>query len=305
MLSFKRYVAEEVVKTQKVFINHLDKMKPLKFLEFAKKLDNEFGGVLSREKISITEKIDGSALRIGQDAAGNSFIESSTSNSMFNVGDFFARDVAKGYSGEIGKKFDALLKEFKDDKQVQAVLRKYNKNGIKVIGEILYVPMGIEEMDKIKFIRIAYDKSKLGEVMTFIPFEVIDGEGNSHPQQEAVLKDLYAVSNSKRKIMKPTITIDRDIDIAIELKSFDEAITKKYSDLEALLSSRKKIDQDLKKAVTEEIESYQKQIAAKILSHVTSGALGPDYEGIVIKMNDGTLLKIVTDKFKTTEFKNK
>ncbi len=304
MLSFQKFISEQT-KTKKVYIDHLDKMKPLRFLEFAKKLDKEFGGILSRETISITEKIDGSALRIGQDKNGKPFIESSTSDSIFNVGDFFARDISKGHSGEIGKKFDNILKIFKDDKQVQAVLKKYNTNGIKVIGEILYIPMGIEEVDKITFIRIAYDKSKLGTLLTFIPFEVADGDGNQHPEQVAILRDLIAISNSTRKIMKPSIKIDRDIDISMELKSFNDTLTKKYSDIETLLASRKKIDKDLKAVVIKEIEAFQKQIASKILSYIKAGSLGPDYEGIVINMNDGTALKIVTDKFKATEFKNR
>jgi hypothetical protein len=304
MLRFKQHITEQV-KTKKVFIDHLDKMKPLKFLEFAKKLDKEFGGVLSKEKISITEKIDGSALRVGQDANGNSFIESSMSASMFNVGDFEARDISKGYSGEIGKKFDNILKEFKNDKQFQSVLKKYNTNGIKVIGEILYVPMGIDEVDKIKFIRISYDKKKLGTLLTFVPFEVIDGEGNVHPKQADVISDLYKISNDTRKILKPTIHIDKDINIAMELKDFDLAITKQYENLEDLLTSRKKVDKELKAAVIEEIGKYQKQITSKILTYIKSGSLGPDYEGIVIKMNDGSIIKIVTDVFKAGSFQKK
>jgi hypothetical protein len=304
MLRFRQHITEQV-KTKKVFIDHLDKMKPLKFLEFAKKLDKEFGGVLSKEKISITEKIDGSALRVGQDANGNSFIESSMSASMFNVGDFEARDISKGYTGEIGRKFDTILKEFKNDKQFQSVLKKYNTNGIKVIGEILYVPMGIDEVDKIKFIRISYDKKKLGTLLTFVPFEVIDGQGNTHPNQTEVISELYKISNDTRKILKPTIHIDKDINIAMELKDFDLAITKRYENLEDLLTSRKKVDKELKAAVIEEIGKYQKQIASKILTYVKSGSLGPDYEGIVIKMNDSSVIKIVTDTFKAGSFQKK
>lgn len=302
MLSFRKFIVEQV-KTKKVFIDHLDKMKPLKFMELAKKLDNEFGGVLSREHISITEKIDGSALRIGQDEKGRSFIESSMSASMFNVGDFLARDISKGYSGEIGRKFDSILKVFKEDKEVQKILSKYNKNGIKVIGEILFVPMGIDEIDRIKFIRISYDKNKLGSLLTFIPFEVVDGNGEKHEKESYVLKELLSISNDTRKIIKPSIKIDRDIDISLELKDFDTNITKKYDNLEALLTSRKKVDKELKDAVTQEIAEYQKKIAQKILTYIKSGSLGPDYEGIVIKMNDGSLLKIVTDVFKAGGFK--
>jgi hypothetical protein len=304
MLSFSQFMSEQTI-TKKVFIEHLDKMKPIKFLEFASKLDKEFGGVLSKESLSITEKIDGSALRIGQDVSGRPFIESSRSPSTFHVGEFTQRDISKGYSGAIGKNFDAILKEIKQDKQFQSVLSKYNLGkGIKVIGEVLYVPMGIDEVDKIKFIKISYAKSMLGSLITFIPFEVVDLEGRRHSDEKKVLSELYAISNKKRKIAKPSIRIDRDIDISLELKDFNTNITKKYENIEQILSSRKKVDAELKNYLKAQIAEYQKRIAAKILSYIKSGSLGSEYEGIVIKMNDGSILKIVTDTFKNREFKS-
>ena len=301
MLSFNQYITEQT-KTKKVFIDHLDKMKPIKFLELAKKLSDEYGGFLSKESMSITEKIDGSALRIGQDANGRSFIESAMSDSMFNVGDFYNRDISKGYSGDVGKRFDRLLGDLKKDKDVQSVLSKYNKNGIKVIGEILYVPMGYDQIDKMKFIRISYDKKKLGTLMTFVPFEVIDGEGNIHPNKNNVLTDLYKISNSKRKIIKPTIEIKNDIDITIELNNVEKNISSKYDNLPQLLKSRKKVDRELKLKLIAEIEQYQKALASKIISYVKSGSLGPDYEGIVIQLSNGETFKIVTDTFKAGKF---
>lgn len=307
MLSFKKYVSESQEKssTTKIFIDHLDKMKPLKFLELAKKLNDEFGGILSKEHVEITEKIDGSALRIGQDQNGKSFIESSTSPSTFNVGEFTSRALAKGYSDSIGKHFDDILRKVKDDKAIQAVLSRFNDgNGIKVIGEMLYLPLGIDEIDKIKFIRISYDKDKLGSEWTFIPFNVVYMNGTTHPKEEQVKSEIYKISNAQRKYVKPTLKLSKDIDISIELKDIGD-ITKKYSNLDALLTSRKKIDADLKEAIKKEIEEFQKLLASKILRHVETGAFGKDFEGIVLKLSDGSLLKIVTDKFKSTEFKSK
>ena len=52
MKRFKTFVAEAA--TKKVFIDHLDKMKPLKFLELAQKLNTRYKGFLSKETISIT-----------------------------------------------------------------------------------------------------------------------------------------------------------------------------------------------------------------------------------------------------------
>jgi len=303
MKRFKTFVAEAA--TKKVFIDHLDKMKPLKFLELAQKLNTQYKGFLSKETISITEKIDGSALRIGQDENGKPFIESSMSPSTFNVGDFTSRALAKGYTSDISKHFDNLLNSFKTHNKVQNVLSKYNLNGIKVIGEILYPPMGISEIDKIKFVRISYDKSKLGTQWTFVPFEVLDGDGNEHPRKKEVLNDLVKISTNEYKIFEPKIEISDNIDITLELKDFDKNVVKKYKNLETVLTSRKKIDKELKEKIKDEFLSYQKQIALKIMSYFKSGSLGPDFEGIVIKLSDGDVIKIVTDKFKTGKFEKK
>lgn len=298
-------MSDSLIKTKKVFIEHLDKMKPLRFLEFIEKLKLDFNGVLSKDKLSITEKIDGSALRIGQDRNGRSFIESSTSDPMFNVGDFLLRDLSKGYNGEIGRKFDLILTEFKMDVQFQDVLKRYNQNGIKVIGEVLFIPLGRLTLDKITFIRIPYDRSKLGSLLTFIPFEAVDGDGNPHLKQEDILRDLYKISNDTRKILNPSVQIDSDIDLSAEVDYFNQTIINRYSDLKFLLSSRKVIDKIQKALVISEIEAFQKQLAAKLLSYIDSGLLGSDYEGIVINMHDGTALKVVTDTFKSTEFRIK
>lgn len=305
MKSFKTYLSESRVK--KVFISHLDKMKPLEFIAFVSKLDKKYKGVLSKEKLNITEKIDGSALRIGQDANGKAFIESSTSASMFNVGDFVKRDLSKGYSGVIGKKFDSLLKGFKTDKKVQGILSKYNNgNGIKVIGEILYTPMGIEDLETtIKFIRIQYDKDKLGTEWTFVPFKVTDMDGTPYDNTKEIFRAFYSISTKDRKYVAPTIKISSDIDISIEINKFKDEVLNKYRNLDSLLLSRKKVDKDLKDTVKDEILKYQTLLANKIVSHVNGGVFGKDFEGIVIEMPDGTILKVVSDKFKTSKFDNK
>jgi len=68
MQRFKDFLNESA--TQKVYIQHLNKMKPLKFLELIHKLQSKYKGILAKDKVDITEKIDGSALRIGQDHNG-------------------------------------------------------------------------------------------------------------------------------------------------------------------------------------------------------------------------------------------
>lgn len=297
--SFKEFIAEAKT-TKKVFISHLDKMKPLEFLALISELDQTYKGVLSKDKLSITEKIDGWVLRIGQDRDGRSFIESSAQGSMFNVGDFTARDKARGGSGDMGKRFDFLLKQFKADKKVQQVLTKFNNgNGIKIIGEILHTPTGIADFDTITFVRIAYDRAKLGAEWTFIPFKVIDDDGQPYENAEAIKKALYAISDDDRKYVPPTLNISRDIDISVEISKFKDDILTKYKDLETLLASRKHADRELKATITAEIAEYQKVIAKKVISYVHSGLFGNEYEGLVIELPNGTIVKVISDTFKT------
>lgn len=299
MLSFKQFLLSEA-STKKVFISHLDKMPPLEFLALISELDKKYKGVLSKEKLSITEKIDGMVLRIGQDKDGRPFIESSAQGSVYNVGDFTVRDKARGGSGDMGKKFDALLKGFKTDKKVQKFLTKYNNgNGIKIIGEILHVPLGIVEFDTIKFIRIAYEKAKLGSEWTFIPFKIIDDDGTPYKNAEEIKKALYAISDDKRKYVPPTLELSKDIDISVEISQFKGDILKKYKDLETLFASRKHADRPLKAAITAEIGEYQKLIAKKVISYVKSGLFGKEFEGLVIELPNGTIVKVVSDLFKT------
>ena len=304
MLTFNEFLEEEAKKPKKIFISHLDKMRPLHFIDLVSKLDKKFKGVLSKDNLSITEKIDGSALRIGQDADNNAFIESSTSASMFNVGDFLARDQSKGYSGVIGKKFDGLLKGFKNDKKFQSVLTKFNNGaGIKIIGEILYTPMGIDALDnQIKFIRITYDKAKLGSEWTFVPFKVEDLEGNHYHNSKEIMNALYKISSKERKYVPPTLSISGDIDISIEINKFKNDVLKKYKNIEQLVTSRKKADKELKELIKNEILTYQKILSKKIISFVNNGLFGKDFEGLVIELSDGTVIKIITDTFKSSTF---
>lgn len=299
MKSFKEFISEEA-KTKKVFISHLDKMRPLEFIALISELDKKYKGILSKDKMSITEKIDGMVLRIGQDRDGRPFIESSAQGSVFNVGDFTVRDKARGGSGAMGKKFDALLKGFKADKKVQKVLSKYNNgNGIKVIGEIMHVPLGIVEFDTIKFIRIAYDRAKLGSEWTFVPFKIIDSDGIPYENTEEIKKAFYAISDDKRKYVAPTLALSKDIDISIEISKFKGDILTKYKNLETLFASRKHADRPLKAAITAEIAEYQKVIAKKVISYVHSGLFGKEFEGLVIELPNGTIVKVISDMFKT------
>ena len=298
MKSFREFIVE--ASTKKQFIQHLDKMPPLKFLELAKRLDKEMGGILSKEHVEIREKMDGAALRIGLNEEGQFFAQSSTSPSFFEVGEFRDRFAKHGLeAAEMGEKWDQILHTFKTDPKIQAILQKYKTpSGIKVTGEIMYPPLGIDLADKLKFVRIEYEKKRLGSEYTYVPFYVMDGEGERHPKEKEIFQAFYDISDDKRKYVDSIILSDTEIDISTDLQAVQDNIVQKYDNLEAVLTSRKKIDKELKEKIKGELLELQHKLAQKILSYAGGGLLSKDIEGIVIELSDGSILKIVSDKFK-------
>ena len=302
MITFKEFLAEAAKSTQRVSIQHIDKLPPKKFIQLVKYLNDEYRGILLKDKINITEKIDGSAIRFGMNKDGKVYIESSYSGPIYNDNGYTEWVKSRGYEpNRISKGFDNILKSIKTDKKLLSVLRKYYRpNGVKVIGELLYIPFGEQNKDKVKFVKISYDKKHLGTEWTIVPFTILDDDGNEHEFTEKIKKELYKISDSKRKYVPPTINIDSNIDISAELSDIESSLFKKYPDIESLVVSRKKADKELKEKLKQEIALWQKRISQKIIQYVNKGVFGPDFEGIVIKLQDGTMLKVVTDTFKNS-----
>lgn len=290
-----------MIKTKKVFIHHIDTMKPLAFLYLMNSLLQECEGVLNKNTVHITEKVDGSAFKIGVNSAGGFFIESATSLPTYGVGDFYRRDIEKGYTGAIGKIFDDLLKSFSSHVDIQKVLKTYNHNGVKVIGEILYMPMGHKENGKVRFVRIGYDEDKLGTEWAFVPFAVIDGEGHPHPDECSIIQALVKLSTKERKIATPELFMVEDVDLSFEIRDLIATILLQHPNYEEVLLSRKHVHADEKRCIAEKIAPYQVRAAQKILQAVPHGIFGDDIEGVVVKTKNGTMIKIVTDTFKNNK----
>jgi len=297
MISFKTFLKEGISPT---FITHIEQMKPMDFLSLVKELDSKYKGLLSLNDISITEKIDGTSLTIGQDSSGKTFMNTKMSHRYFNVGDFTNYAISKGYKTDINKKFDNILKNVQADKKLQRVLSKHNRgNGIVIVGEILYVPFATEvENDRLQFIFMDYDRANLGSEWTFVPFDVQDFDGNSIGDKERIFKDLYAISTAERKYTNANLNVSGDIDITLSISDVKKNVLDKYDNIDTLIKSRKKVDKPLKDKIKSEIEVYQRQLSNQILSYVESGKFGDDFEGIVLKMKSGTTLKATSPRFK-------
>lgn len=286
------------LKPKKTYIPHLDKMKPKEFIDTIGMLQHWFQYRIPG--CQVTEKIDGSSLTIGMTKYYETFIQTSTSPEIYYVGDFEARDKAKGYSGAVGIQFDWLLDSVKFDCPLQKLLREYADAGIKIVGEILYVPMGRIEGDKITFVKTAYNKDELlGSEWTFMPYQVLDEDGNRHKMDFMILDKLHKISNDKRYYtcchFADIINL-REEGMAFNNWMFREAPNP------SIFSSRKAIHKESKDKATEKIREFQKLFSDKILSFIDRGMFGPDYEGLVIKIPNGKSFKVVTEKFKNTEY---
>lgn len=289
--------------TPKVFIQHLDAMKPLAFLDLIKMIETHLNGVLTHNHVKINEKIDGSALRFGLNDRNKFFMESATSPPMFYPGDFEKMARAKGYTNHIGPAFDELLYLIKNDLDITDILRKYSENGIKIVGEVLS-PRLANRIDPLTntttFVRIPYHTHRLGKVWTFVPFMVFDGDGNRHQYEDTIIGELLGISNADRRYVHPMANMMGIIDLRVSIQDLNYAIGESNVEYARnILKSRKKADKHEKDDLINVIRGYQKHFAEVILGRINGGILGPYFEGIVLEFEDRSSVKITTPEFKS------
>lgn len=292
-------------------IQHLAKetmsIKTTDFLEIINFIEQN-DSKITPDIAEITEKSDGFSLRFGLDENDRFFIESSHSGPVFDEGAFSAFTKKKtGKTNRISKGYDDILKTLKNFTEVINILKKYNTpTGIKVICEAYYLPNArpkVDVPDEVQFVAIYYRRDRLGNWATFVLFEVQDGEGHPHPKSNKIISELKKVSTNNIMFDDSIIRNQKNITLATEIKQIRTAIAniektqkKKINDI---LTSRKKKDnaQEIKKKVKAEIFKYQKKVANKIKKAFIKGKWGPDMEGVVVKLANGSIFKIVNDVF--------
>ena len=294
MKSFATYKSD-VVQTKRTSMEHLQKLKPLEFIELIKSF-KQAGGKISNVEVRV--KVDGLGARFGKDKSGKFFFESSRSGPIFDSGSFKKFTLAKTdniISLERADHYDTLFEILKTSSFVKAM-----PADTKVMCEILYNPMAQIEEDGITFVSIKYDKAKLGTTMTIVPYSVLDSQGTQHPDSVSIIDALLKASTSEIKIMSNRVN-DADIDITGHLQILD------VLDAESLrvLKSLKRDDQPLKKLVLDLIQTAKEKIADYILNHPTildKDKFGKEIEGLVLGFPDRTL-KVTTPVFKASKAK--
>jgi hypothetical protein len=291
-------IDEDVQSTTRTGIIHLQKMPDLEFIEFIQHVKTALSGKL--QNLSVSLKVDGAGARFGLDDSGRPFFEGSRTGPIFHPRAFSAHAASKGSAPDVmlrAHHYDDIFEIVVNSKFIRTL-----PNNTKVICELFYNPMGEITDTGIKFVSVSYDSSKLGRIMTIVPFQVVDATtGQSHPRAKEIINNLYQQSNDEIKFIDVNLATTGAIDISgliDPILSLDAAAI-------TTLQSRKSADSTAKADIRVIIQRVKDSLAHYILTHpgiLDKFKLGPEIEGLVLNI-DGRLIKVTTPEFKASKVK--
>jgi hypothetical protein len=304
MISFKKFLPEEVVNSKRVSIQHFQKMKSEEFVAWMKTVRFDYGGVL--KNIKAVMKVDGLGARFGKDFNGTPFFEGSRTGPVFDSGGFSAFARCKTDNIELITRavhYDNMLEIFKKEDFMNTL-----PNNTKVVCEIFYNPMAETTEKDIKFVTVSYDKKRLGSLMTIMPYTVLDAStGHESPDKDNILKKLYKRSSDKIMIINPNLKFT-EIDVSV----YAEAASVYSDESLSILKSRKSSDRADKQNLINALQKIKDDLADYLLAHPGIEGkfkLGTEIEGVVLHLPDRTLgtlpYKITTPEFKSAHAKQK
>lgn len=315
---------EALAATNRVGIKHLynpgnpQELGALEFLDMLDLLLEDGGKLVNGKNFSMTEKSDGAAFRMGIDDEGEFFVEQSYSGPIYDKEFIKDKYVQKyGRMNRLATGWYNLIATLQNDKKTQKVLRGiYDEIGaFKISGEVFINELGLKDDDGyVTFVGSRYDPERLGKKATIVMFAVADAEGQTVENSRAIIKHIIKAGTSadiKYDDAELNVKQNIKIDVGSECRQIKRNIdifqNENEIDVVETLNdpSRKKADLQKKKFVRAFIEEQQGILNAKFetqLEHY-EGKWGPDYEGVVIKLKDGSMIKITSKGFK--EFKAK
>ena len=288
MITFKEYLRETAVATKRKGLQHLEKMKPLDFIELVQAMRQHFPkNILRNAEINL--KVDGVGFRFGRDDRGKPFVESSYSGPVYEPGRFLA------YAQEHGNP-DMVSRAEKTEEVFDLLMSSRLMQNVppnrKVICEVLYNPLGeIQQSGGIKFAHTEYDRSKLGSKITISPYDVVvSSTGERAPDAREIVKDLVGLSTPDVKVIYTRLPHEpMDVSGVVDIM---QTLTPNAVNV---LQSRKKADQPAKEAIAQTIQTAKEQLASILLGH--SGYKGLDMLG---KQIEGLVLSVGPHEVKVT-----
>jgi len=312
MITFKQFITEATKEGDRIGIQHLYSqnkpelysMSPENFKQFITFLQQNKGQI-TPENSTVTEKVDGMALKVGNDEHGF-FVRSSYSGKVYEP-EGFATAIKYLPARE------AFVNSF--DRIKHLVLPIIGKHNVTVQLEWLYSPNALEAdptSGKVSFVVAQYNKEKLGAWSTFIVISIQAEEGVN---VDSIRKKLIAINDKEVKFILPNVDLFHSIDlrpevlkaqkafnqilkIEQELEQVKEKITAGGAGRNALVSHRR----TLTAQIQERLLPIQKEIYTKIVNNLlkTEGLLG-DIEGYVIKAGN-LMFKVNSPHFMGAKF---
>ena len=255
-----------------------------KFVEYLEQNGNK----IDPSNSSVSEKVDGMALKVGNDELGNFFVQSSYSGKVYKSQDFLTTI-----------KFPAAQQAFIDgfDKLREMIKPIIANSPCTIQLEWLYSPNATKLEDRpgmVSFVVAGYDSNKLGTWSTFVVLNVSCETLDTNK----IKSKLVRLSNKEVKFMLPNVEAFKPIDLStesVEARSTINEIenTQLAQQIEQLKGNRKRDAvqkrRQLEKHLSDLILPVEKQMYEKIVSNLirTEGILG-DIEGYVIKAGNLT-----------------
>jgi hypothetical protein len=289
------FLESEVAATTRSNMLHLQKMTDTAFIQFVQDVKQNLQGKL--QGIPVSLKVDGLGARFGRDNTGRPFFEGSRTGAIFEPGAFSKYTAAKGGTPEMiarAQHYDDIF-----DVITQSNFIKLLPKDTKIVCEVFYNPLGEMVEGGIKFVNIAYDPSRLGQLMTIVPFKVlVASTGETHPNSDAIIDALFQQSTLQIKFVDTRLEIKGSIDISTVV----DPVASLDAQAIATLNSRKRDDADAKAYLKQIVQQTKESLADFILSNpqiVDRFKLGPNIEGLVLNIN-GRDIKVTTSEFKQT-----
>lgn len=289
------FFENDVAATTRSNMLHLQKMTDTAFVQFVQDVKQNLQGKL--QGIPVSLKVDGLGARFGRDSTGRPFFEGSRTGAIFEPGAFSQYTAARGGTEEMlarARHYDDIFKVI-----TQSNFIKMLPKDVKIVCEIFYNPLGEMSDGGIRFVNIAYDPSRLGQLMTIVPFKaLVASTGETHPNSDAIIDSLFQQSTQQIKFVDTRLEIRGSIDISTvvdPVASLDDAALQ-------TLTSRKQVDADAKAYLKQIVQQTKEALADFILTNpqiVDKFKLGPNIEGIVLNIN-GRDIKVTTSEFKQT-----
>jgi len=312
MITFKQFITEAAKEGDRVGIQHLySQNKPElysmdlpTFKRFVGYLQQN-KGMITPENSTVTEKVDGMALKVGNDEQGF-FVRSSYSGKVYEPEGFLS-------AIKYPPAREAFMNSF--DRIKHLVLPIIGKHNVTIQLEWLYSPNALEadpSSGKVSFVVAQYSKEKLGTWSTFI---ILNIQGSEGVNTDTIRRKLLAINDKEVKFILPNVDLFHSVDLRPEVakaqKAFNQ-ITKLEQELEqvkekiatggpgrnALVSQRRM----LVSQIQDKLLPIQKEMYTKIANNLlqTEGLLG-DIEGYVIKAGDLTF-KVNSPQFMGSKF---